>query len=144
MNPMETKTRHTVLLAEDEPEVRNYLEMALRGQGYSIETADDGEEALDILQNNPDISAVLLDIVMPRKDGLETLREIRKTSSVPIIMVSGASSPLNVVDAMRCGASDFLGKPVNHSDLRKALRSVLDPKAVGPTAIVGFDALAVR
>ena len=136
MNPMETKTRHTVLLAEDEPEVRSYLEMALRGQGYSIETADDGEEALDILQNNPDISAVLLDIVMPRKDGLETLREIRKTSSVPIIMVSGASSPLNVVDAMRCGASDFLGKPVNHSDLRKALRSVLDPKAVGPAATV--------
>jgi two-component system response regulator AtoC len=125
----QANTGQTVLLAEDEPEVRNYLEMALRGQGYAIETADDGEEALEILGNNPRISAVLLDIVMPRLDGLETLREIRKTnSSIPVIMVSGASSPLNVVDAMRNGANDFLGKPVNHSDLRKALRSMLEPK----------------
>ena len=65
-------------MAEDEPEVRSYLEMALRGQGYTIETADDGDEALEILELNPNISAVLLDIVMPRRDGLETLREIRQ------------------------------------------------------------------
>ena len=75
------KTSQTILLAEDEPEVRSYLEMALRGQGYTIETADDGEEALEILELNPNISAVLLDIVMPRRDGLETLREIRKTNT---------------------------------------------------------------
>src|SRR5690349_10369683 len=104
--------------------------MALRGQGYTIETADDGEEALEILELNPNISAVLLDIVMPRRDGLETLREIRKlNSTLPVIMVSGASSPLNIVDAIKNGANDFLGKPVNHSDLRKVLRSILEPKA---------------
>jgi two-component system response regulator AtoC len=125
------KTGYTVLLAEDEPEVRSYLEMALRGQGYAIETADDGEEAFEIIENNPGISAVVLDIVMPRRDGLETLRDIRRiNSTVPVIMVSGASSPLNVVDAMKNGANDFLGKPVNHSDLRKALRAVLEPKPV--------------
>jgi two-component system response regulator AtoC len=103
--------------------------MALRGQGYTIETADDGDEALEILELNPNISAVLLDIVMPRRDGLETLREIRKINrTVPVIMVSGASSPLNVVDAMKNGANDFLGKPVNHSDLRRVLRSMLELK----------------
>lgn len=125
------------MLAEDEPEVRSYLEMALRGQGYTIETADDGEEALEILELNPNISAVLLDIVMPRRDGLETLREIRKTNTtLPVIMVSGASSPLNVVEAMKIGANDFLGKPVNHSDLRKVLRSILEPKmAAAPTSV---------
>lgn len=127
------KQNPTVLLAEDDPEVRSYLEMALRGQGYSIETADDGEEALEILEGNPGISAILLDIVMPRRDGLETLREIRKRNGmVPIIMVSGASSPLNVVDAMKNGANDFLGKPVNHSDLRKVLRTMLEPKTPVP------------
>lgn len=127
------KTNQTVLLAEDDPEVRSYLEMALRGQGYTIETADDGEEALEILEVNPNVSAVLLDIVMPRRDGLDTLREIRKTNrNIPVIMVSGASSPLNVVDAMKNGANDFLAKPVNHADLRKVLRSMLEPKTPAP------------
>jgi len=129
------RTNQTVLVAEDELEVRSYLEMALRGQGYTIETADDGEEALEILALNPNISAVLLDIVMPRRDGLETLKEIRKTNStVPVIMVSGASSPLNVVNAMKTGANDFLGKPVNHSDLRRVLRSMLEPKTTVPVS----------
>jgi two-component system, NtrC family, response regulator AtoC len=123
---MPSKTGPRVLLAEDDPDVRSYLEMALRGQGYAIDVADDGEEALDILANTPGIAAVLLDIVMPRRDGLDTLKEIRKIdAALPVIMVSGASSPLNVVEAMRHGANDFLGKPVNHSDLRKVLQSVL-------------------
>jgi two-component system response regulator AtoC len=123
------KSGKSILLADDDPEVRSYLEMALRCQGYTVNMADDGEEALEMLQENPDISAVLLDIVMPRRDGLDTLREIRRTSpSVPVIMVSGASSALNVVEAMKNGATDFLAKPVNHGDLRKVLRMALEPK----------------
>ena len=126
-NFMTQATGATVLLAEDDPEVRSYLEMALRCQGYSVETATDGEEALEVLDRNPGIAAVLLDIVMPRRDGLETLKQIRTTNStLPVIMVSGASSALNVVEAMKNGAHDFLSKPVNHSDLRKVLRSVLE------------------
>jgi two-component system, NtrC family, response regulator AtoC len=124
----------TVLLAEDDPEVRSYLEMALRCQGYLVEMADDGEEALEMLDQNLAISVVLLDIVMPRRDGLETLKEIRKrNASIPIIMISGASSPLNIVDAMKNGATDFIGKPVTHSDLRKVLRAALEPKPVAVT-----------
>jgi two-component system response regulator AtoC len=123
------KSGKSILLADDDPEVRSYLEMALRCQGYTVNMADDGEEALEMLQENPDISAVLLDIVMPRRDGLDTLREIRRTSpSIPVIMVSGASSALNVVEAMKNGATDFLAKPVNHGDLRKVLRTALEPK----------------
>ena len=125
------KNDETVLLAEDDPDVRSFMEMALRCQGYTVEVVDDGEEALQVLDVNPNISAVLLDIVMPRRDGLETLREIRKTNStIPVIMISGASSPLNVVDAMRNGANDFLGKPVTHSDLQKVLSAALKPKLV--------------
>jgi two-component system response regulator AtoC len=123
------KQNITIVLAEDDAEVRSYLEMALRCQGYMVETADDGEEALEILRQNPRVSAVLLDIVMPRRDGLETLKEIRRLdSTIPIIMVSGASSPLNVVEAMKNGATDFIGKPVSHSDLRKVLRAALEPQ----------------
>jgi len=126
------KNGKSILLVEDEPEVRSYLEMSLRCEGYSVETAGDGEDALICLRNaSPPISAVLLDIVMPRQDGLETLREIRTINpDLPVIMVSGASSPLNVVEAMRSGATDFLGKPVNYEELRKVVKLALESKPV--------------
>src|SRR5437899_1989283 len=64
--------------------------------------------------------------MMPRKDGLETLREIRRADrELPIIMLSGASSPLKVVEAMKSGATDFIPKPVSHEDLRDAIEKVL-------------------
>jgi two-component system response regulator AtoC len=127
MNP--AKSGPKVLLAEDDMEVRDYLELALRGQGYTIEMADDGLEALDVLETTPGIAAVLLDVVMPRLDGLETLKEIRKrNATVPVIMLSGEASPLNIVEAMRNGAVNFLPKPVTPTDLRKALCSALGPK----------------
>lgn len=125
-------TQHRVLITEDESEVRSYLQMALKCQGYKVETAQDGAEAIEILQESAEpISAVLLDIMMPRKDGLETLKEIRRFDlNIPVIMVSGASSPLNVVEAMKSGATDFIGKPVSHEDLRKVLSKALERRAV--------------
>ena len=117
----------TVLLGEDEPEVRSYLEMALRCNGFSVAMAENGEEVLDSLRTmERPVSAVLLDIVMPEKDGLETLREIRRThADLPVIMISGECSPPRVMEAMRSGATDFLGKPVTHEDLTKTLRRIL-------------------
>jgi two-component system response regulator AtoC len=72
------------------------------------------------------ISAVLLDIVMPEKDGMETLREIRRThGDIPVIMISGECSPPRVMEAMKNGATDFLGKPVSHEEVARALRRVV-------------------
>jgi two-component system response regulator AtoC len=124
------KNGRRILLGEDDLEVRSYLEMALKCQGYSVELAQDGEEVLQCLQENPvGISAILLDIIMPRRDGFDTLKEIRRmNASVPVIMVSGASSPLNVVEAMKHGANDFLAKPISHEDLRKVLKNALETK----------------
>jgi len=124
------ETGTTILLVEDDMEVRRYLEMALKCHGYLVETAQDGEEAVACLRESRSrISAVLLDIMMPRKDGLDTLREIRQIDQdIPVIMISGAASPLNVVEAMKLGATDFLGKPVNNEDLRKAVRRALEKK----------------
>jgi len=117
----------TICIAEDEPEVRSYLETALMCQGYSVEAVQDGEELLAYLQAGcQKVSAVLLDLIMPRKDGMETLREIRVMhKDLPVVMISGASSPLNIVEAMRNGATDFLGKPVSHEDLRNALERTI-------------------
>ena len=116
-----------ILIAEDEPEVRNYLGMALRCHGFAVDFAQNGDEALQYVRTEPNkVSLVLLDIMMPYKDGLETLQEIRETRpDLPVIMLSGAASPLNVVTAMRNGAIDFLPKPVGHQELYKAIQKAL-------------------
>lgn len=117
-----------VLIGEDELEVRGYLQMALKCLGYSTEFAQDGDEVLSYLRSSrKEIDAVLLDIMMPNRDGFDTLCEIRKfDSEVPVIMVSGAASTLNVVNAMKSGATDFLCKPVSHEDLQKSIARALE------------------
>jgi two-component system response regulator AtoC len=116
-----------ILIAEDEPEVRNYLGMALRCHGFAVDFAQNGDEALQYVRaENSKVSLVLLDIVMPSKDGLQTLQEIRESCpDLPVIMLSGAASPVNVVTAMRSGAIDFLPKPVGHQELYKAIQKAL-------------------
>jgi len=117
-----------VLVGEDELEVRGYFQMALKCLGYHAEFAQDGEEVLSYLRSSrKEIDAVLLDVMMPNRDGFDTLCEIRKFDmDLPVIMVSGATSTFNVVNAMKCGATDFLNKPVSHEDLQKSIARALE------------------
>ena len=123
----------TLLIAEDEPEVRNYLRVALTSRGYNVEFAQDGCEALRRLKDGPGrFSLMLLDILMPQKDGLETLQDVRAISpDLPVIMLSGASAPANIVTAMQLGAKNFLSKPVGHDELCKAIENAL-PLEISP------------
>ena len=127
---------YTILVGEDELEVRAYLEMALKCLGYSVELAEDGEEVLSHLRSTrAGVSAVLLDLMMPQRDGMDVLREIRHIApNLPVIIVSGAGSTLNVVAAMKSGATDFLCKPVTHDELRHALSKALENKMVFESA----------
>jgi len=124
------KNGRTILVGEDEMEVRGYLEMAVKCLGYAVELAQDGDEVLACLQSSgSEIAAVLLDIMMPNRSGMEILGEIhRMDPNLPVIMVSAASSPLNVVSAMKNGATDFLCKPVTLDDLRTAIVRALEMK----------------
>jgi two-component system response regulator AtoC len=110
--------------------VRGYLELALKCFGYSVELAQDGEEVLNYIQSQKSsISAVLLDLMMPRCDGIETLKRIRRIEpDLPVIFVSGAASTHNVVTAMKYGATDFLCKPVAHEDLQKVLSKAVESR----------------
>lgn len=118
----------TVLVGEDELDTLGYFDIALKCLGYTVETAQDGDEVLSCLRSSrSDISAVLLDIIMPNRDGLDTLREIRKFDpSLPVIVISGLASPQNIVAAIRNGATDFLCKPVPHEALDQALRAAME------------------
>ncbi|HTP36086.1 MAG TPA: sigma-54 dependent transcriptional regulator [Candidatus Acidoferrales bacterium] len=122
----------TILIGEDELEVRDYLQTVARCLGFSVETAGDGDEVLSAIEElDGNLSAVLLDLVMPNRDGLETLLEIRRSRpDLPVILVSGEASTLNIVRAMKMGATDFLCKPVSHEELAKALHRALETHGV--------------
>src|SRR5262249_34347531 len=121
-------TKKTILIGEDEMEVRGYLEMAVKCLGYSVELAQDGDEVLACLQaSRSEIAAVLLDLSMPNRDGIDTLREIRRINpDLPVIVISGSAATFSVVAAMKTGATDFLCKPVSHEELREAVGRVID------------------
>jgi two-component system response regulator AtoC len=120
--------------------------MALKCLGYAVELAQDGDEVLACLRNSKsEICAVLLDIMMPNRDGLETLLEIRRTAAdLPVIIISGASSTVNVVAAMKCGATDFLRKPVSHEELQKAIAQAVELTRPEPSVPAKDKAPAAR
>jgi two-component system response regulator AtoC len=132
---MQTNVK-TILIGEDDLEVRAYLKMALGCLGYSVELAQDGDEVLATLQSSrAQIAAVLLDLTMPNRDGIDTLREIRRISpDLPVIVVSGDTSTLSVVAAMKTGATNFLSKPVTHEQLRESLDHALELEPDRPAA----------
>ena len=121
----------TILVGEDELEVRGYLATALQCLGYRVELAQDGDEVLACLQaSRGDIYAILLDLMMPNRDGLDTLVQIRRMdAAIPVIVISGAASTINVVAAMKCGATDFLCKPVLHEELQRAIARAVELRA---------------
>src|ERR1044072_591200 len=104
------KNGRPMLVGEDELELRGYFQMALKCLGYSVVLAQDGDEVISSLEaSGSEIAAILLDIMMPNRDGFETLREIRRIDpDVPVIIVSGIASAVNIVTAMKAGATDFL------------------------------------
>jgi two-component system response regulator AtoC len=128
-----TTSLPTILVVDDESEMRKYIEMALHCCGYNVETAEDGEEVLAFLRSGRNISAVLLDVMMPSRDGFDILDDIRGVSQdIPVIMLSAAASPNKVIKAMKRGATDFLAKPVSQEDLDRALRRALDRSPTQP------------
>lgn len=120
----------TVLVIDDDPGIRDYLETLATRQGYRVVTAGDGESALEGLDTTrPDL--ITLDAVLPGMDGLETLRRIKqRVPEVPVIMLSGHGQARTIVEAMRLGATDFLRKPFEVEELELAFRKALDNRAL--------------
>jgi len=130
-----------ILVVDDEPGMRRYLQTVLELDAYKVSTASNGEEALDKLQRDqPDV--VLLDMVMPGPDGLETLRRIREARpTTKVVMLSCIRDTRKVAMAMRLGAHDYLSKPVQKEEMDDVLRFCLENP--GPTAPGAGDAIEV-
>jgi two-component system, OmpR family, response regulator MprA len=114
-----------VLVVDDEPAVRRALERALRLENHEVTVAADGEEALDALATTP-ADAVILDILMPRLDGLEVCRRLRKSGDrTPVLMLTARDAIDDRVEGLDVGADDYLVKPFALRELQARLRALL-------------------
>ena len=114
----------TVLVVEDEESFVDALTIGLKREGFRVEVARDGVEAMDRFEViHPDL--VLLDVMLPRVSGIEVCRQIRTHSRVPIIMVSAKTSELDVVVGLEVGADDYVSKPYRMRELVARIRATL-------------------
>ena len=103
---------YTILIADDEPEIRNLLRLYLENENYQIIEAKDGREALSLLREKKS-DLCLLDIMMPEMDGYHVLQELRKESNIPVIILSAKDADSEKILGLNLGADDYLAKPFN-------------------------------
>jgi len=122
---------HRILVIEDEKDIAELISMGLRGAGYETALCHDGTMALDAFRRtNPDL--VLLDLMLPGKDGIEICRLIREESGVPIVMLTARSDSQDIVTGLESGADDYLVKPITPTELVARIRARLrKPEATG-------------
>ncbi len=113
----------SVLIVEDDPRVRRIVAMTLQREGLDVVEADSGESGLERLGER-DFDVVLLDLMLPGKDGFEVCREIRRTSNVPIIMVTARGDSHDVVAGLEAGADDYVSKPFVAKELSARIRAL--------------------
>ena len=114
-----------ILVADDDYLLRDLIKDILEGENYVVLEAKDGKEALDLFYQNPELSLVILDIMMPGMDGMEMCRKIRETSNIPIIMLSAKSTDLDKILGLGTGADDYVVKPFNPLELTARVKSQL-------------------
>jgi DNA-binding response OmpR family regulator len=126
-----------VLVVDDEPALLDAVGYALRSEGFDLATAEDGEAALRLLDEDA-FDVVVLDIMLPRLSGIEVCRRLRETSDVPIILLSARDAEVDRVLGLESGADDYVTKPFSMAELLSRVRAVLrrrelDARAGGGT-----------
>ena len=117
-------SKQRILVVDDEASIRRILETRLKMVGYDVVTAEDGEEAIEVYNKTaPDL--VILDVMMPKMDGYGVTREIRRTSDVPIIILTALGDVSERITGLELGADDYVVKPFSPKELEARVKSVL-------------------
>src|SRR5947209_287726 len=119
-------THPNILVVDDEPSMLRYMQTLLETDMYRVETVTNGSDAVKRLQQTPPPDVVLLDLLMPGMDGLQTLEKCREVRpGTKVVMLSCVSDTRKVVEAIRLGAQDYLTKPFQKADLDSVLQRIL-------------------
>ena len=130
-----------IILADDEERWRLIVHDFLDNEGYSVLEAADGSQAVRLLRENPDVSLVILDVMMPVMDGIAACTEIRTFSRVPVLMVTAREDEETEISAMRCGADQFVSKPIKMRAFMERVRSLL--RRAGTREVLRFGRLEI-
>jgi two-component system response regulator ResD len=146
--PVSQDPMATILIVDDEPIVREVVEQYLKQDGFAVDVAADGLEAMRRFQAaRPDL--VLLDLMLPGLDGLEVCRQMRSLSNVPIIMLTAKTDEIDTIIGLSVGADDYIAKPFSPREVVARVKAVLRRAATQPTPSDGsdplrFDTLTIR
>jgi two-component system, OmpR family, response regulator VicR len=113
-----------ILLVDDEPLILKGLKFSLEQEGYEILTAADGEEALNVFEDNS-VDLVLLDVMLPKLDGIQVCQRIREQSNVPIIMLTAKGEDMDKILGLEYGADDYMTKPFNILEVKARIKTIL-------------------
>ena len=131
-----------VLIVEDEPDLLDSLVQAVREDGYAVDEAPDGEEGLYKAENY-DYDAVVLDIMLPRVDGWEVLRRLRKTKKTPVLMLTARDAIRDRVRGLDTGADDYVVKPFDVEEVLARLRALIRRSASQPEPLLTIGEVAI-
>ena len=130
-----------ILAVEDDERIRSAVKLALEDEGWTVDEAESGEQAIDLFsRTQPDV--VLIDIMLPGIDGFELCRTIRRTSDVPVVMVTARNDTHDIVAGLEAGADDYLTKPFAAKELSARIRALLRrvrPSSPGHAKLVFGD-----
>ena len=115
----------TILVVDDESRMRKLVRDFLEREGYEVLEAGDGVEAMDIFYEEKDVALVILDVMMPKMDGWQTLREIRQSSQVPVIMLTARSEERDELQGFKLGVDEYISKPFSPKILVARVEAIL-------------------
>ncbi len=115
----------TIMVCDDDREIAAAVDIYLTAEGYTVLQAHDGMEAIDVVENHPEIELILMDIMMPRLDGVRATMKIRENHNIPIIMLSAKGEDNDKILGLNIGADDYITKPFNPMELIARVRSQL-------------------
>ncbi len=131
-----------LLVVEDEPDLLRVLVAALEEEGYAVDAAADGEEGL-FKALSWDYDAIVLDVMLPRKDGWQVLRQVRETKATPVLMLTARDATSDRVRGLDSGADDYLVKPFELTELHARLRALIRRAAGQPRPVITIADVAI-
>ena len=117
-------SKETIMVVDDEKEIRELIAIYLKNEGYRVLQAEDGEEGLELLKKN-EVHLIVLDIMMPKIDGIHMCMKVREIAEMPIIMLSAKTQDMDKILGLTTGADDYVTKPFNPLELNARIKSQL-------------------